>query len=93
MMTSKFRSTCKFDKQFKSLGPKIIKQAEKTIGLFMKDPAHPSLRLRKVEGTNNFYEISVNISVRIIVQIISKEKDQINTFYIIGKHEEVFPVD
>jgi mRNA interferase RelE/StbE len=93
MMTRKFRSTRKFDKHFKSLEPKIIKQAAKTIDLFIKDPAHPSLRLKKVQGADNFYEISVNMSIRIIVQIISKEKDQINTFYIIGKHEEVFPVD
>ena len=93
MMTRKFRSTRKFDKHFKSLEPKIIKQAAKTIDLFIKDPAQPSLRLKKVQGADNFYEISVNMSIRIIVQIISKEKDQINTFYIIGKHEEVFPVD
>lgn len=88
-MTRKIRSTRKFDKQFKSLDPKIIKQATKTIELFIKDPTHPSLRLKKVQGTENYYEISVNMSIRIIVQIISKEKDQINTFYIIGKHEEV----
>lgn len=92
-MTRKFRSARKFDKQFKSLDAQIIKQATKTIELFIKDPTHPSLRLKKVQGTENYYEISVNMSIRIIVQIISKEKDQINTFYIIGKHEEVFPVD
>ncbi|WP_418792347.1 type II toxin-antitoxin system RelE family toxin [Phosphitispora sp. TUW77] len=92
-MTRKFRSTRKFDKQYKSLDPNTIKQATKTIELFIKDPSHPSLRYKKVQGTDNFFEISVNISVRIIVEVLSEGKDQINTFYIIGKHEDVFPVD
>ena len=92
-MTRKFRSTRRFDKQFKSLDSKIIKQATKTIDLFIKDPTHPSLRYKKVQGTDNFYEISVNMSVRIIVEVLSEGEDQINTFYIIGKHEEVLPVD
>jgi len=92
-MTRKFRSTKKFDKQFKSLDKKITKQATKILDLFMKDPTHPSLRFKKVQGTDNFFEISVNMSIRIIIEVIQENKDQINTFYIIGKHEEVFPMD
>ena len=90
-MTRKFRSTRKFDKQFKALEQRIQKRATKTIELFMKDP--PSLRFKKVQGTANFFEISVNMSIRIIVEIKSDDNDQINTLYIIGKHEEVFPAD
>lgn len=90
-MTRKFRSTRKFDKQFKSLDPKIIKQATKTMELFMKDPTH--LRFKKVQGSDGFYEITVNMSIRIIIEMTSDGKDQINTFYIVGKHEEVFPVE
>lgn len=80
----------KFDKQFKLLDANIIKQATKTIELFIKNPTHPSLRFKKVQGTDNFFELSVNMSVRIIVEIVSEGQDQINTFYIIGKHEDVF---
>lgn len=92
-MTRKFRSTRKFDKQFKALDQKSIKQAKKAIELFMKDPSHPSLRFKKVQGTDNFFEISVNMSIRIIVEVYSEKDDQINLFYIIGTHEEVFPVN
>ena len=92
-MTRKFYSTRKFDKQFKSLDPKVTKQAAKTMELFLKDPAHPSLHFKKVQGTGNFYEIRVDLSVRIIIEIIIKGKGQINIFYIIGKHEEVLPVE
>ncbi|MHB8171793.1 MAG: addiction module toxin RelE [Thermincolia bacterium] len=92
-MTRKFRSTRKFDKQFKKLDTKIIKQAKKAIELFINDPTHPSLRFKKVQGTSTFYEISVNMSTRIIVEVTVEGNDLLNTFYIIGTHEEVFPVD
>jgi len=92
-MTRRFRSTKKFDKQFKALDKETIKQAKKVIEIFMSDPSHPSLRFKKLQGTDNFSEISVNMSVRIIVEIYSEGKDQINVFYIIGTHDEVFPVN
>ena len=92
-MTRRFRSTKKFDKQFKALDQKTLKQAKKVIELFMKNPSHPSLRFKKVQGTESFYEISVKMSIRIIIEIYPEENDQINIFYIIGTHEEVFPVN
>jgi len=90
-MTRRFRSTRKFDKQIKSLDKNSIKQATKAIELFMEDPAHPSLRYKKIQGTCNFYEIRVNVSVRIIIEVTSEGDDQINTFYIVGTHNEVYP--
>ncbi|KGP75937.1 toxin RelE [Desulfosporosinus sp. Tol-M] len=90
-MTRRFKSTRKFDKQFKQLDSRVSKQAEKAIELFISDPGHPSLRYKKIQGTDNFYEISINMSVRIIIEVTSDGNDQINTFYIIGTHDEVFP--
>ena len=92
-MARKFRSTRKFDKQFKALDEKTARQAAKAIEFFIQDPAHPSLRLKKIQGANVFYEIRVNMSIRIVVEIVNQNRDQINTFYIIGKHEEVFPAN
>lgn len=90
-MTRRFRSTRKFDKQIQSLKQKSFKQAVKAINLFMTDSSHPSLHFKKIQGTTNFYEIRVNKSIRIIIEVTSKGKDQINTLYIIGTHDEVFP--
>ncbi|SHN88425.1 hypothetical protein SAMN02745215_05327 [Desulfitobacterium chlororespirans DSM 11544] len=90
-MTRRFRSTRKFDRQFKQLNSKTLKQAQKAIELFMSDPTHPSLRYKKIQGTDNFYEISVNMSIRIIIEVTSETSDQINTLYIIGTHDDVFP--
>ena len=90
-MTRRFKSTRKFDKQFKQLDLKTSKQAEKAIELFISDPSHPSLRYKKIQGSDNFYEISVNMSIRIIIEITTYEGNQINTLYIIGTHDEIFP--
>ena len=90
-MTRKFRSTRKFDKQIKSLEKNTFKQATKVIQLYIYDPSHPSLRYKKIQGTSNYYEIRVNSSVRIIIEITSENNDQINTFFIVGTHDEVFP--
>ena len=89
-MTRKFFSTKKFDKQLKALDIKIQKQALKTLQLFIQDPSHPSLRYKKVQGAKAFYEISVNMSVRIIIEVKTSDKDQLNTFYVLGGHEDVF---
>ena len=91
-MTKRFISTRKFDKQFKTLDSKTQKQSSKAIELFIKDPTHPSLRFKKIQETDNFYEISVNMSIRIVIEITKGDNDQINTFYIIGKHEDVLPL-
>ena len=91
-MTRRFKSTRKFDKQFKQLDLDASKQAEKAIELFIFDPGHPSLRYKKIQGTDSFFEISVNMSIRIIIEVTTNENDQINTLYIIGTHDEVFPL-
>jgi mRNA-degrading endonuclease YafQ of YafQ-DinJ toxin-antitoxin module len=90
-MNRRFKSTRKFDKQFKQLNQNTSKQAEKAIELFISDPSHPSLRYKKIQGTDNFYEISVNMSVRIIIEVTIEANDQINTLFIIGPHDDVFP--
>jgi hypothetical protein len=68
------------------------KQVLKSIELLIANSSHPSLRFEKIQGTEGFFELSVNKSLRIIVRVDTSGQEQINTFYIIGKHEQVFPV-
>lgn len=90
-MTRRYRSTRKFDRQFGSLDKNSNKQAVKAIKLFMKNPNHPSLRFKKIQGASGFYEIRVNMSIRIIIEVTLEGEDHIYTLYIIGTHDEVFP--
>ena len=91
-MTRKFRSTRKIDKHYQALSKACKKQVLKSIELFIANPSHSSLRFKKIQETEGFFELSVNQSLRIIVHVETSGQEQINTFYIIGKHEQVFPV-
>lgn len=86
-----FRSTRRYDKQMAALEKPAFKQAIKAMQLFMDDPARPSLRVKKVQGTANFFELRVNRSLRIIIEITNTDGNEVATFFIIGTHDEVFP--
>jgi len=90
-MTRKFQSTRKFDKEYKSLDTANQKQVIKCMKLFMSNPSHPSLRLKRVQGAEEYFELSASMSIRVIVHIDSSGIDQVNTFFVLGKHEEAFP--
>jgi len=38
----------------------------KKLELLSHDPAHPSLRTKRIKGTDKLYECSVNMDIRII---------------------------
>lgn len=72
------RKLSKRDKQ-------LAKQLSKTLKILGNDIDHPSLRLHKLSGVNN-WSASVNKSIRIILSIAEDE------IYLleIGTHEEVY---
>jgi len=60
-------------------------QSQKTYTLLSSNPRHPSLRLHKLSGTNN-YSVSVNKSIRII---FNWERNIVYLTHI-GSHDEVY---
>jgi len=78
----------KFQKQIKQVvksNPQIKPRLAKSFELLRKNINHPSLRLHKLSGQNN-WSISVTKSIRIIAHI---EKDIIYLLRI-GTHDEVY---
>lgn len=78
----------KFQKQVKKLvktNPQIKSRFAKTFELLRKNVKHPSLRLHKLSGENN-WSVSVTRDYRIIVHI---EGDNIYLLRI-GLHDEVY---
>ena len=61
--------TSRFQKQLQRLvkrDPKLTRQVEKTLQYLRAfPPAHPSLRMKRIQGTDAVYECSVNMTVRI----------------------------
>jgi addiction module RelE/StbE family toxin len=76
-------------KKFVKKHPELINQYSKTLKLLELNPAHPSLRLHKLQGKlADYYSISINITYRITIDFII-DKNSIIPINI-GKHDEVY---
>lgn len=54
-----------FDKDFSKLHPDIKKAALNKIELFIENSNHPSLRIKKIKGSDNIWEMSITKSYRV----------------------------
>ena len=62
----KITFTDRFQKHYKSLTETEKKQFKNKLSIFAKNPMHPSLRVKKIQGTSSLYEFSVNMDIRVI---------------------------
>ena len=65
-MTYKITYSKAFKKHYKRLSDNEKKQTKNKIKFFVENPTHPSLRTKKIQGTDGIWESSINIDVRII---------------------------
>jgi len=65
-MGYQFTFTPRFQKHFKTLTQQEKSQLMKKLKLLAEYPAHPSLRTKRVQGTDELYECSVNMDIRVI---------------------------
>lgn len=80
-----------FVKDYQKLPQHIQKQTDRKLGFLLQDIAHPSLRVKKVQGSirdkklTNIYELSVPMNYRLFFQKTS------DTYILlaIGTHKEI----
>lgn len=65
-MIYKITYTKSFKKHYKKLSDIEKKQTKKKLSFFIANPTHPSLRTKKIQGSNGLWESSVNMDIRII---------------------------
>lgn len=65
-MAYQFTFTDRFEKHFKTLTIQEKNQLMKKLELLAENPTHPSLRTKRIQGTTNMYECSVNMDIRVI---------------------------
>lgn len=65
-MSYKITYSKAFKKHYKKLSDTEKKQTKKKLKFFIKNPTHPSLRTKKIQGTDGIWESSVNMDIRII---------------------------
>ena len=56
----------RFVKHYKRLSPQEQEQFKQKLTLFVSNPYHPSLRVKRIQGTNDLFELSVNMDIRVI---------------------------
>ena len=58
--------TERFQKHYKNLTVQEKKQLRNKLELLAENPMHPSLRTKRIQGTTDLFECSVNMDIRII---------------------------
>lgn len=65
-MTYKITYTKRFIKNLKRLNAAERAQLKKKLESLMQDPLYPSLRTKRIQGTSDLFEFSVNMDIRVI---------------------------
>jgi mRNA interferase RelE/StbE len=79
-----FTHSDRFKENYVKLNEEIKKRVKTKLKLMAENPMHPSLRTKRVQGTQNIYEASVNMSIRITWQYVESGILLRN----IGEHDE-----
>ena len=65
----KIRRSEHFKKSYQKLSPVLQKRVDKALMLLAVNVRHPSLRVKKIQGTDDIYELRVTRSYRISFEI------------------------
>lgn len=76
----------RFVRAYKKLDQKTRAQVDRTLQAIVLNPKHPSLRLKRIQGTKDVWEASVSMSIRITFRF-SEDIIQLRN---VGTHEQVF---
>jgi len=72
----------RFKKEYNNLPKEIQKAFDEKLSLFLKQMSHPSLRVKRVQGTKNRWEGSITMKYRFTFEFL---KDGV-IFRAIGTH-------
>jgi len=78
-----YRFSNRFKKEYRSLPREIQIAFDKKLSLFLEDMTHPSLRVKRIQGTKHRWEGSITKNYRFTFQFI---EDSV-LFRTIGTHD------
>ena len=61
--------TPRFDRLFRRLPKTIREETYEKLALYLDDPSHPSLRVKKIGGTGRIWEMSVTMNYRLTFEL------------------------
>ena len=71
-------------RDYSRLPERIRQAADERLRLFVLSPRYPSLRLKRVQGTEACWEISINMQYRVILERVSEDHFEL---IAIGTHK------
>ena len=80
-----FVFTERFKKSYRRLSGAEQKALQKKLALMSKNPTHPSLRTKKVQGTDSIFECSINMAIRMTWQYDGESI----LLRVVGDHDDV----
>lgn len=84
----KIKSTSRFNHAYKKLPREIKNLFTDKMHQLSEDWRHPSFRIKRVQGTDNIWEGSLNMSIRFTFEWVKDEQDQeICLIRNIGDHD------
>lgn len=83
-MAYKITYTKRFKNHYKKLSQQEKKQINSKVELLSENPLHPSLRAKRIQGTDGLFECSVNMDIRIIWYY---EGDELILLLDVGHHD------
>jgi len=78
--------TDRFKKHYKKLERQDKNLFQQKLRLFIDNPRHPSLRTKRIQGSDNLFEFSINIDIRVIWYY---EGDNLVVLIDVGPHDEL----
>jgi mRNA-degrading endonuclease RelE of RelBE toxin-antitoxin system len=73
-----------FWRSYESLDPRVREAARRSYQLFSDNPAHPSLRFKKLAGHESIWSVRINDSFRALAE---RQGDTVVWFWI-GSHND-----
>lgn len=73
----------RFKKEYNNLPKEIQKAFDQKLQLFLKDISHPSLRVKRIQGTKNRWEGSITMKYRFTFEL----SENTLIFRAIGTHD------
>ena len=78
------RTTRRFWRLFADLSPEVQQEAKRAYRLFRANPAHPSLRFKKLEGEEDIYSVRIGLGYRALAVM----KGNRIVWFWIGSHAD-----
>lgn len=76
--------TDRFQRAYNDLTEDDVERVKKAILLLAENPRHPSLRIKKVQGTNDIWEARAGLSIRLTFEM----QGDLITLRNVGAHDE-----